>query len=54
MLDRGLLEKQPIILALSAEVLEGVEQDCTNAGMDGYLSKPIRIDELKHTLSRYL
>jgi len=53
-LDRGLLPKQPTILALSAEVLEGVEQSCKNAGMDGYIAKPVRMEELKRVLSRYL
>ncbi len=34
------------ILALSANVLKGVSDECTKAGMDGYVSKPVRQQEL--------
>lgn len=34
------------ILALSANVLKGVRDECTKAGMDGYVSKPVRKQEL--------
>jgi two-component system sensor kinase len=34
------------IIALSAHALVGFSADCADAGMDGYLAKPIRPDEL--------
>ena len=34
------------ILALSANVLKGVRDECVKAGMDGYVSKPVRQPEL--------
>ena len=34
------------ILALSANVLKGVRDECVKSGMDGYVSKPVRQPEL--------
>ncbi|MBL9163285.1 MAG: response regulator [Planctomycetaceae bacterium] len=39
------VERTPII-ALSAHALVGFSAECQDAGMDGYLAKPIRPDEL--------
>ncbi len=39
------LEKTAII-ALSANVMKGIREECLNAGMDGYLGKPMREHEL--------
>ena len=38
------------ILALSANVLKGVRDECTKAGMDGYVSKPVRKQELLNAI----
>src|SRR5216683_6749679 len=50
------LEKQtgkhiPII-AMTAHALKGDEQRCIEAGMDGYVSKPIRTNELYAALEK--
>jgi two-component system sensor histidine kinase/response regulator len=37
---------QPIIIALTANALEGVQQECLDAGMNDYVSKPIKLDDL--------
>ncbi len=34
------------ILALSANVLKGIRDECAKSGMDGYVSKPVRQQEL--------
>ena len=43
--ERGSGRHQPII-AMTACAMTGDEQKCLSAGMDGYVSKPIRRDEL--------
>jgi signal transduction histidine kinase/CheY-like chemotaxis protein len=39
------------ILALSANVLKGVRDECVKSGMDGYVSKPVRQPELISAMS---
>ena len=42
------------ILALTADALTGVEQQCLDAGMDGYLTKPIDSRRLSAMLAQWL
>ena len=46
-------ERVPII-ALTADALPEVHARCEDAGMNDYISKPVRIDELRAALSRWL
>ena len=41
------------IIAMTAHVLSGDRERCMQAGMDGYVSKPIRSDELSQALTRH-
>jgi signal transduction histidine kinase/CheY-like chemotaxis protein len=45
--------KQPYIIAMTAYALDGDREKFLEAGMNDYLSKPIRIDELKNALEKY-
>jgi PAS domain S-box-containing protein len=46
--------KHQVVIALTAHAMKSDEQRCLAAGMDGYLSKPIRPQELDEVLSRRL
>jgi signal transduction histidine kinase/CheY-like chemotaxis protein/HPt (histidine-containing phosphotransfer) domain-containing protein len=49
----GCGEYAPPIIAVTASVLEEDRQRCLDAGMRGFLPKPLRIDELSEALARY-
>jgi two-component system sensor histidine kinase/response regulator len=44
---------QPIIIALTANALFGDRDECINAGMDDYMSKPIQIEVLIDLLEKW-
>ena len=44
---------QPKIVALTASAMEEDRQRCLAAGVDAYLSKPVRIDDLVAVLARF-
>jgi PAS domain S-box-containing protein len=50
--DRFRSAEGPTIIAMTANAMEGDRDECLAAGMDDYLSKPIRIDELSRALAR--
>ncbi len=41
------------IIAMTGNALEGAEQKCLDAGMDDYISKPIRLSSLKASLQKW-
>ncbi len=42
------------IIAVSANAMQGEAQRCLDSGMDDYLSKPLRMDELGRMLAKWL
>ncbi|MBP1692906.1 MAG: hypothetical protein H6Q37_789 [Chloroflexi bacterium] len=46
------LASQPRIIAMTANAMQGDREACLEAGMDDYIAKPIRIEELVAALER--
>jgi len=50
---RQTLGEQPIIIALTANAIQGDKEICLNAGMNDYLSKPLKPEELVKLLEKW-
>ena len=51
--QQGQARRVPIV-ALTADVMEGNRNRCLEAGMDGFLSKPYDLAQLRETLQRHM
>jgi CheY-like chemotaxis protein len=44
---------QPVIIAMTANALQGDREKCMEAGMNDYMSKPILIDEVTRVIKKW-
>ena len=52
--ERGADAAHTPVVAVTANAMKGEEERCLAAGMDAYLAKPVRIEQLQATLERWL
>src|SRR5579862_2678242 len=46
-------EKRPRIIAMTGNAMPGDKQRCLEAGMDDYITKPLRVEDLRTALERW-
>ncbi|MEO5983986.1 MAG: response regulator, partial [Ferruginibacter sp.] len=52
MIRKG-MDIQPIIMAMTANAMKEDKDDCLAAGMDDFLSKPVKLEELVNALAKW-
>lgn len=45
--------RQPVIIALTANTMEGDEKECLDAGMNDYIGKPVRLEDIVAKLQKW-
>ena len=47
------LEHQPVIIALTANAMESDQEECFKAGMNDYIPKPVKLEEVTNKLEKW-
>jgi CheY-like chemotaxis protein len=42
------------VVAITADAMAGTREKCQEAGMNGYITKPVNLNELREALTRWL
>ena len=50
---RVCLETQPVIIAMTANVMQGDREECIQSGMNDYISKPVELNILLDMLEKW-
>jgi CheY-like chemotaxis protein len=50
---RNTLQNQPVIIALTANTMQGDEEKCLEAGMNDYIGKPVMLEEVVSKLEKW-
>ncbi len=44
------LRQQPAIMAMTGHALTGIKEECKEAGMNAFLTKPVSLDDFRRTI----
>jgi CheY-like chemotaxis protein len=44
---------RPVVIAMTAHAMDGDREKCMEAGMDDYISKPMRMDDLRRVIQKH-
>jgi CheY-like chemotaxis protein len=50
-MNRKQTSEHPVIVALSADTLQALPEQCIALGMKGFVSKPFRVEDVERVLS---
>ena len=51
LMNRKQTSEHPVIVALSADTLQALPEQCIALGMKGFVSKPFRVEDVERVLS---